>query len=582
VTLLLDGNGRRELRDILLAAFTRSKLEHALAEANPAHEFAHLVKEAPFDDQVAELVDAAEREGWLGQLESLLADELPERKDLHERLARVLRAAAAEAKTLGNDTTPTISVRGRLLTVAGIGLALGVLGAVLGILAYRRHSSADPWPLVLGVIALSFAAAFAVLLVLALSKDRVGDRLSAFARSKLPIACWIAIGALVVANGYWLAQGERGGRPNFILKLIEQTEEAQRVVADQPVELHELVGPGEEDRRFERTTDINGEAFFTLQLGSGIIYSGGVVMKDRDPWRDCVFPAFPVLEERSVVLNIAALNCSQRREGERGLQNADAVLRISSEFANSGPLPADSSARLPRDPAQRAQRAPLGVPNAPVVIDRRYYSVGYDPDHRTPLWTAFTVEAAVIAAGRGIVRFVRDPDLPRQFQSDPSDYLGNPYDRGHLVSAQDARAAGPEAEREVHFLTAVVPQAPETNRSVWYGLERYTRELAGRLGPIHVLSGPIYSGGQMLVIGPGETPVPIALYRVLLRADAAGQWRALAFVVLNDGSIGEFEPQASVLSVRKLETRTGLIFFPNLADRATAIKDTVDVAAFSE
>jgi endonuclease G len=582
VSLLLDGSGRRELRDILLSAFTRSKLEHALAESTPAHEFTHLVAEGPFEGQVAELVDAAEREGWLGQFERLLADELPERKDLHERLARVLRAAADDAKDLGDETTPRVALRGRLLTVAGIGLALGVLGGVLGILAHMRQSSAEAWPLILGVIALGFAVAFAVLFVFALSRDRIGDRLNALARSKLPVACWVIVGTLVLANGFWFARGGSGAQPNFILKLIEQTGESQRVVAGQPVHLHELVSPGEEELRMERTTDINGEAFFTLRLGSGILYSGGVVIKDGDARRDCVFPAFPAFEVRSVAQNIAALNCREGREGERDLPNADAVLRVSSAFASSGLLPAETGARLPRDPAQRAQRAPLGVPDAPVVIDRLYYSVGYSPDRRTPLWTAFTVEDAGSDAPRENARFVPDPDLPPKFQSNASDYRDNPYDRGHLVSPQDARAAGPEAVREVHYFTAVVPQAEETNRGIWYGLERYTRELAGRLGPIHVVSGPIYSRGPMLVIGPGETPVPIALYRVLLRADPAGQWRTLAFVVRNDGSIGRFVPEVSAQSVRELEKRTGLEFFPNLADDAVGIKDTVDIAAFSE
>ena len=582
MSLLLDGKGRRELHEILLSAFTRSKLEQALAESTPAREFTHLVAERPFEDQVAELVDAAEREGWLGQFERLLADELPERKDLHERLAQVLRAAADGAKGLDDGTTAPIALRGRLLTVAGIGLVLGVLGGVFGILAYGRQTSAQPWPLILGVVAFGFAAAFAILFVFALSKDRIGDRLSAFARSKLPIACWGIVGALVAANGIWLVGGGGDAQPNFILKLIEQNGDVQKAVADQAVHLQELVSPGEEEHRIERTTDINGEAFFTLPLGTGILYSGGVVIKNGDARRDCVFPAFPALEERSVVQNINALNCRNARAGERDVPNADAVLRVTSTFTRTGPLPIASGDRVPHDPAQREQRAPLGLPDAPVVIDRQYYSVGYDPDHRTPLWTAFTVEARQSDAPREATRFVPDPDLPPKFQSNASDYLNNPYDRGHLVAPRDALAAGREAAREAHYLTAVVPQAKETNRGIWYGLERYTRELAGRLGPIHVVSGPVYSSGPMLVIGPGETPVPIALYRVLLRADAAGRWRTLAFFILNDGSIDKFVPEASALSVRELEKRTGLKFFPSLANDALGIKDRVDVAGFSE
>jgi len=176
-----------------------------------------------------------------------------------------------------------------------------------------------------------------------------------------------------------------------------------------------------------------------------------------------------------------------------------------------------------------------------------------------------------------------DPDLPSEVQSQDSDYRDNPYDRGHLVSPADARAAGADAEREVYYYTAVVPQAEATNRGIWSGLEQYTRELAARVGPIHVQSGPIYTANRALVIGPGETPVPVALYRILLRRDSAGDWRALAFAVLNDGSIGRFVPESFVVSVSDLEARTGLVFFPDLAaGEAKPLKDSIDAAGFSE
>jgi endonuclease G, mitochondrial len=585
VSLLLDGNGRRELREILLTAFTRSKLERALAEASPVRELTHLVARGPFEDEVAELVDVAERGGWLPQFERVLADELPERKDLQERLAGVLRAAADNTKDLDDEDPPTVAVRGRLLTVAGIGLALATVVCVFSALIYGSDPQAGPWPVILGVTGCAFVVASAALLVAALAKERVGDRLSAFARSKLPVAWLVGLVALAGASAALYSQGGNGGRPNFILQVVDQNGAEQTAVAEQPVQLHELVGPGEEESRIERVTNINGEAFFTLRLGSGTLYSGGILIKAGEAWRDCVFPAFPALEARSVVQNVAALNCREGRGGERDLPREDAVLRISSERASSRPLAAEERARLPSDAARRAERAPLGVPDAPVIIDRRYYSVGYDPSRRAPSWTAFTVgrEGSGSAARDQSARFVPDPDLPSELQSQDSDYRDNPYDRGHLVSPADARAMGGDAEREVYYYTAVVPQAEATNRGIWNGLEQYTRELAARAGPLHVLSGPIYSTSQTLVIGPGETPVPVALYRILLRRDSAGSWRALAFAVLNDGSVGRFVPESFVVPISDLETRTGLVFFADLAaGEAARLKTNVDTAGFSQ
>jgi hypothetical protein len=69
----------------------------------------------------------------------------------------------------------------------------------------------------------------------------------------------------------------------------------------------------------------------------------------------------------------------------------------------------------------------------------------------------------------------------------------------------------------------------------------------------------------------------------LLRRDGAGNWRALAFAVLNDGSVGSFVPESFVIAIRDLEARTGLLFFPDLAaDEARRLKTDVDAASFSE
>jgi endonuclease G len=418
--------------------------------------------------------------------------------------------------------------------------------------------------LILAVTGGAFVVASSALLVATLAQERVGDRLSAFARSKLPAAGLAALILLVGASAfvYWQGGGER---PNFILTVVDRSGAEQTVVAEQPVHLHELVSPGEEEHRVERVTNINGEAYFTLRLGSGALYSGGLLIKAGEAWRDCVFPAFPALEARSVMQNLATLNCREGRGGERDLPQADAVLRISNELASTRPLSGEERARLPSDPGRRAERAPLGVPNAPLVIDRRYYSVGYDPSRRAPMWTAFTVGRERSDASRdNNARFLPDPDLPSEFQAQDEDFRGNPYDRGHLVSPVDARSLGADAEREAYYYTAVVPQAEATNRGIWLGLEQYTRELAARTGPLYVLSGPIYSAGRTLVIGPGETRVPVALYRILLRRDSAGSWRGLAFAVLNDGSVGDFVPESFVVAISDVEARTGLVFFPDL------------------
>ena len=135
---------------------------------------------------------------------------------------------------------------------------------------------------------------------------------------------------------------------------------------------------------------------------------------------------------------------------------------------------------------------------------------------------------------------------------------------------------------------AAAPELPKRQRDECNGPDHgekgpAVRELAARGGPLYVQSGPIYGANQTLVIGPGETQVPVALYRVLLRRDAAGRWQALGFAVLNDGNAGDFVPETLAVSISDLEARTGLTFFPDLAaDEARRLKANVDLEVFSE
>ncbi len=582
MSLILNGPGRRALREILLEAFTRSKLDRALAEASPAREFSHLVAIGPFEDQVAELIDCAEREGWLTQFERLVLDELPEREDLYGRLKAVLSDAADNAGDIEEDDAPLVILRGRLITLAGVGTVLGLIGAVLGLLAFKGDELIGKWSLVLAVFALLLGIVYAVLLVGAFSRDRIADRTIALLRSKLPAVGLAVLSAVIIFNGFAMWQFSHNKRPNFILKVIDRSGDDAVVVANQSVHLHELVNPGEDERPVERITDGNGEAFFKLRLGTGILYSGGIAITEEDGWRNCTFPAFPALEARSVLQNVAALNCLKGSGTERSLLSASSGLRVVQDFASSGLLPASIRDALPVDSVARARRAPLGVPAAPLGLDRLYYSLGYDPSRRVPLWAAFTLETQREFSGRNLgVSFEPDPDLPPQFQSSSADYRNNPYDQGHLVSSTDARSYGLQADREAFYYSAVVPQAKETNRGVWAELEKFSRELANHVGPIHVICGPIYERNRILVMGPGETLVPIAFYRVLLRQTTGGQWRAVAFIVDNDGSVARFDPNLYIVSVNEIEVRSGLKFFPDSQpDQALRLKSNIDIQLF--
>jgi DNA/RNA endonuclease G (NUC1) len=146
-----------------------------------------------------------------------------------------------------------------------------------------------------------------------------------------------------------------------------------------------------------------------------------------------------------------------------------------------------------------------------------------------------------------------------------------------------SRQSAAEAEREISYYSLVVPQPDKTNQLTWKAVEDLVTEASQRLGPIHVLAGPVYPrGGNLpfLVIGPGKTPVPTGLFRVLLRQTRGGTWKSIGFLVPNDGSI-ERDARKFVSSVAEVEKQTGLVFFSGM-DAATAqrLKQSKDLSAF--
>jgi DNA/RNA endonuclease G (NUC1) len=247
--------------------------------------------------------------------------------------------------------------------------------------------------------------------------------------------------------------------------------------------------------------------------------------------------------------------------------------------------------RLPANLAQRRARAPLGLPDAPLVVDRRVYTVGFDPAILSPRWVAFTVDARnTLDLPRRDRGWAFDPDIPRAWQTGPSTYRGNSYDRGNLIRRADALVGPSEAdarasEAEIFYYSVTVPQTGRMNRTTWVAVEQYTTRLSERLGPIYVIAGPVYpdltaSNRTYLTLGSTGTTVPLYLYRVLLRRDADGRWRSLAFLVPNDFSTSGDALQF-VTSVSEIERLTGLRFFSALpAAEAAALKSNASAAEF--
>lgn len=67
-------SNRKILREAIVQAFDHESLRRTLAEGSPARHFDTLVSSSAFDEQVSQLIDRADKEGWLGGLLGTLLD----------------------------------------------------------------------------------------------------------------------------------------------------------------------------------------------------------------------------------------------------------------------------------------------------------------------------------------------------------------------------------------------------------------------------------------------------------------------------------------------------------------------------
>ena len=198
-----------------------------------------------------------------------------------------------------------------------------------------------------------------------------------------------------------------------------------------------------------------------------------------------------------------------------------------------------------------------------MVLCRTGYLVSYNTEHRTPIWVLEELTAARFErnASRDDLPFVPDPGVPAEGTARTGDYARTGFDRGHMSPAAD-NSWLEQAMRESFYLSNIAPQhGPQMNRGIWKDLEQRTREWAVSRGKIMVVSGPVFGVMPPRING---VAVPEGFFKVLY--DPVMR-RALAFYFDNKAyADGNLEP--NIRTVREIEAKTGITFFPELGPRA--------------
>lgn len=166
---------------------------------------------------------------------------------------------------------------------------------------------------------------------------------------------------------------------------------------------------------------------------------------------------------------------------------------------------------------QCPQFAPMGVPQYFAQPgDQELCKTNYAVIHRCSVKAPVAVfERLTIASMTGPAKrkddFRPDPQVTPECQAKLSDYVGQPYDRGHMAPAGNNTQSA-EIMSESFFLSNMVPQVPNNNRGIWKQLETWERDWA-KNGDFYIISGGIYDQGH-LIIGNG-VGVPTRLYKII-------------------------------------------------------------------
>jgi endonuclease G len=199
------------------------------------------------------------------------------------------------------------------------------------------------------------------------------------------------------------------------------------------------------------------------------------------------------------------------------------------------------------------------APGTTQYLCKTNYAIHYRYDTKTAEYVVQRITVANISGpAKRKDNFRPDPAIPKQHQSQLSDYAGFPFDRGHLSPGADNTQDG-MVMSESFFLSNMVPQVPNHNRGIWKQLETYVRNWVKEGKDIYVVSGTIYAPGYQ-TIGANRVGIPTHMWKVVVDRNSS---KSIAFLFPNAPLPVQDLPKYAT-SIDSVEKATGINFMPRL------------------
>jgi endonuclease G len=216
------------------------------------------------------------------------------------------------------------------------------------------------------------------------------------------------------------------------------------------------------------------------------------------------------------------------------------------------------------------------------------FALEYDTAQRHPVWVAYVLNTDLLAGDATRTNdFFFDPKIPIAFQPHevinrqiriPRYWSTYGYERGHILMNSDRRFSQ-EANEQTNYMSNISPHLPEFHNStggtgsgdgVWLRLELLVKNWARNSDTLYVVKG-----GSIVPGAPGTeivevltdlngTVVPRHYFKALV-ARRGNTFEGIAFWLEQyKGMARRPVVRADAITIRELEEKTGINFFPNL------------------
>jgi endonuclease G len=204
-------------------------------------------------------------------------------------------------------------------------------------------------------------------------------------------------------------------------------------------------------------------------------------------------------------------------------------------------------------------------------IQHNYYVMEYDTGQRHSMWVAYVFDSTYNQ--KNVKRsdaWSFDPMIDKQYQSlngVKQTFSEFGYDRGHLIASED-RVFNLKANEETFYFSNMSPQLSWFNQQIWNNFEDKVRKWAkaSDCDTMYVVTGGAINPG-VEIIGKLETrnnvTVPKYYFKALVKRQG-DSFEGIAIWLENKKYESAKVSHNYSITIRELEEKTGINFFPNL------------------